>query len=396
MTVRMVVLFMTCLACADAASAQTLPSAPASEPAQPPASTATRPESTIQGSPVDGIEQWLHKINNKEKTWSPLVGSVASGGGLAFGQALRQPLFGRTSLTTDMLLSTKGYHTVGLALEFPKWRKVTFSTQFRYDGLPQEDFFGVGRTSREQDHSGYMRQGVDLSLVGAISPRPWLNIEARAGYLHNRLTRGRQNGIADITDRFDATTAPGLRGESRFAHVGVAATVDRTDDTFFPRGGGFYRGELTNYLGLDNTAGRTLRLDLDARRYIALPKLTNHVLAVRSVVSLSRTDGDAPFYLMPRVGGGTSLRGYDTSRFTDNHAFVLSGEYRWLALRNLQLVAFADAGQVAPSVSSFAFEEFHRSVGGGIRYRFKDAVIRMDVARGKEGVRWHVGFGPSF
>ena len=85
------------------------------------------------------------------------------------------------------------------------------------------------------------------------------------------------------------------------------------------------------------------------------------------------TDGPgherAPFYFLPRLGGGGLMRGYETSRFIDTQAVLASAEYRWQAMRRLQVVSFVDVGQVAPSIDAFRLSDLRTSAGVGIRYR---------------------------
>jgi outer membrane translocation and assembly module TamA len=72
-------------------------------------------------------------------------------------------------------------------------------------------------------------------------------------------------------------------------------------------------------------------------------------------------------------------------------------EHRWLVKPMLQLVGFADAGQVAPSLGAFDLSALRTSVGAGVRVKIKNAaVVRLDFATGREGSRWVFGVGPSF
>jgi outer membrane translocation and assembly module TamA len=138
-----------------------------------------------------------------------------------------------------------------------------------------------------------------------------------------------------------------------------------------------------------------LRADFDVRGYVPIRLLSRQdVFAVRGVALL--TDGtrheNAPFYFLPRLGGGGLLRGYETSRFVDTQALFASAEYRWQARHRLQVVSFVDVGQVAPSMRAFQLSNLKTSVGVGLRYRG----FRVDYATGAEGGRVHVGVGASF
>ncbi len=182
--------------------------------------------------------------------------------------------------------------------------------------------------------------------------------------------------------------------ETNFMHAGVTLSVDRRDSPKLTRNGGYYQVGLQHFTGLGGGTADFIRVDLDARRYVPIRALSeNDSIAVRGRLSLTNASGDraAPFYFLPRLGG-SSLRGYDSSRFIDQHSAAVSVEYRWQVRRRLQLVSFVDAGQVAPSVDAFAAHRFQAAFGAGVRYRG----FRLDYAVGREGSRVHVGFGPSF
>ena len=138
-----------------------------------------------------------------------------------------------------------------------------------------------------------------------------------------------------------------------------------------------------------------LKTELDVRGYVPIRLLSRQdVFAVRGVALLTDGTGHerAPFYFLPRLGGGGLMRGYETSRFIDTQALFASAEYRWQAMRRLQVVTFVDVGQVAPKMRAFELSNLRTSVGVGVRYRG----FRIDYATGDEGGRLHIGVGASF
>ena len=192
-----------------------------------------------------------------------------------------------------------------------------------------------------------------------------------------------------------ATPVEGVGRQSRFLHGGVTMTLDRRDSPKYTRSGGFLRASIERYDGLLARDHGFVKTEVDARGYVPIHVLSSRdVLAVRGVALL--TDGtrheSAPFYFLPRLGGGGLLRGYETSRFIDTQALFASVEYRWQAARRLQVVTFVDSGQVAPAMRAFSLSNLQTSVGAGIRYRG----FRVDYAHGAEGGRLHIGVGACF
>ena len=62
-----------------------------------------------------------------------------------------------------------------------------------------------------------------------------------------------------------------------------------------------------------------------------------------------------PFFMLPALGGGSSLRGYSSWRFRDQNSLLLQAEWRIMVNRYLDMAFFYDAGKVA------AAHEGHRS-----------------------------------
>ena len=102
-----------------------------------------------------------------------------------------------------------------------------------------------------------------------------------------------------------------------------------------------------------------------------------------------RDDRVVPFYLLPQLGGNYDLRGFNQYRFYDDNAFSAAIEHRWYVFSGLEMAAFADAGKTVPEKGNIDFSRLNYSGGLGLRVRLRGAVVlRMDVARSREGVRW--------
>ena len=83
------------------------------------------------------------------------------------------------------------------------------------------------------------------------------------------------------------------------------------------------------------------------------------------------TVGDLPFYDLPSLGGGSTLRGYISNRFTDESAWHAVAEYRfWVIPRGFRitrtirvervgLALFGELGTVAPSLGDLPSATVH-------------------------------------
>jgi hemolysin activation/secretion protein len=96
-----------------------------------------------------------------------------------------------------------------------------------------------------------------------------------------------------------------------------------------------------------------------------------------------------PYYLLPSLGSGSTLRGYSSWRFRDRHAVLTSAEFRWIASRlALDMAFFYDAGMVAPRFNQLTLGSFVSNVGIGARFHGPVSTpLRIELARGQEGMR---------
>jgi outer membrane translocation and assembly module TamA len=95
-----------------------------------------------------------------------------------------------------------------------------------------------------------------------------------------------------------------------------------------------------------------------------------------------------PYFLLPALGSGSTLRAYPSWRFRDRHSLLLSGEWRWIPNRMfLDLALFYDAGKVAARREDLNFDGLKQDAGIGVRFHGPlTTPLRIDVARGSEGI----------
>jgi hypothetical protein len=387
--------------CATLATAARAQQSQAPTPPPTTAPSAFVPEVLPVGSDVEaapsGWRRVLASVNKDEDGTTLRAGSVVSGGGFALGGHWRQPLNDTLRVDTEYMASIKGYQSALFDVSSRPIAdgRVTLGFGVKFESLPEEDFFGLGPASVVDSHASYERQGLDTRAWARIRVRPWLELRPVIGHLDTRIRSGEQSGIPSIETVAWASPIQGIGRQSRFVHAGLQAAVDRRDDVKRTRSGYLIKASVENFHAVTAQDHSFLRTEIDARGYIPIHLLSSKdAFAVRGVALL--TDGtrheSAPFYFLPRLGGGGLLRGYETSRFVDTQALFASAEYRWQALHRLQVVSFVDVGQVAPAMRAFSLSNVQSSVGVGVRYRG----FRIDYARGAEGSRVHVGVGASF
>jgi hypothetical protein len=110
-------------------------------------------------------------------------------------------------------------------------------------------------------------------------------------------------------------------------------------------------------------------------------------------------DGSAPFFALCSFGQGSDLRGYTSGKYRDYAMLAGQAEYRWRLSPRWGVVAFAGAGQIAPSLGAMSTEHLLASAGGGVRFRLgkeNPLNFRMDFAWGRDGGALYLAVGEAF
>jgi outer membrane protein assembly factor BamA len=153
-----------------------------------------------------------------------------------------------------------------------------------------------------------------------------------------------------------------------------------------------------NYHQTNGSGHSFTRCDAEAQQFIPVLR-GNQVIALRALASTTGTGSghEVPYFLMPSLGGGHTLRGYSAGRFRDRNRLLLTGEYRWTAGPFVDMALFMDAGRVSATASDLAAGHFTRTYGIGITlHTFTSTLTRMEVARTPKGTALVLSFGPSF
>ena len=140
-------------------------------------------------------------------------------------------------------------------------------------------------------------------------------------------------------------------------------TIDRAIND---QSGGRYRVSFAEYRDrtLDRYSFRQWQVDL--RQYMAFVKDTR-IIALRAWAA-SREPirrPQVPFYLQPTLGGGRTLRAYETFRFRDQSAVLLQAEYRWRVNEFVKARCSTTPGPSVPTPRDLG--RLDRNYGFGLR-----------------------------
>ncbi len=270
---------------------------------------------------------------------------------------------------------------------------------FRYRDLPEEDFFGLGNDSVQENDTDFAQK--DKTFFGTVAYRffPWALAAGGAGYLKVEISPGNDDALPNTETVFDNTTAPGLLEDTDYFYGGGALILDLRDRPYNPHSGFFFGFAHLRYDDTEETNFSFSKTSYDLRGYLPV-FADNRTLALQLYTSMNNPqDGNrVPFYMMESLGGADSLRGFDTYRFRDENLISLSTEYRWEPARFWELALFYDAGKVFPQGDDWNFNDLQQGYGIGVRVKLeKSVLLRFDVGHSDEGTSFYLKVSsPSF
>ena len=342
------------------------------------------------------LNRFEENFNDPDTTYFTFGGLYPSAG-FAPGFAYRNA-FGHARLDLGVAYSVKAYKLAHASLRFPSLaaNRLELETHVRWTDATQVPFYGLGMQTRRDGRTNYGLTRLDAGGSAVFKPVRWYRIGA--GLASERIEDSEGAGSRPSIETYHTpVTAPGLRSDARYIHTRAFTAIDWRESAGYTRRGGLYSLAFNDFRDPDDRLGFQ-RVDAELRQYV--PVLKEHwVLAVRALLQTTTSDDGqvVPYHLLPSLGGARTHRGYTDFRFQDRHLLLLSGEYRWLPSRVLDMAIFVDAGKVTADRRDLDFNHLETAYGIGARIHGPTVTpLRIDVARGSEGIRLHITGGLTF
>lgn len=329
--------------------------------------------------------------------------TIAGSGWLSAGAAYRQKLFdGRAFVEGSAGASLRAYRTAQATFEWPRLfgRDIAVGSQVVWNDFTQVSYFGTGAESLDSTRSQYRIHYADVIAYAAARPNDVLSFEIWGGSLANvkvaTPTGPFRRDLPYVADLFPNEPVLALSGIPRFSHGGFAFTVDTRDHYGYPRHGSVYRAGWSAYWASANEPFDFSRVEVEGLKLLPLVE-ERWTLALRGWGVFSGTVDDqlVPFFMMPTLGGNSSLRAEHAYRFADRHMLLTTVESRLHLTEHLDGALFVDAGSVAGTVGDLGLSK--RNVGGGVRLHTRTKTLaRVDVSRGDAGWRFAFNLNDPF
>jgi hypothetical protein len=331
--------------------------------------------------------------------WHPFLQNAYQGGGFAAGAGYMFHPSSYSTLDVRASYSIRDYKLGEAEYILPRLfdRHAELTVLGGWRDATQVAFYGIGPDSSSGNRTNFGFQQPFGSALLTYRPTRELFL-LRGGFEASRWNLKSGSGMYTSTDEvYTPATLPGLGTETTYLHTQATVGFDSRVSSLYTRRGGYYGVTGHDYKDRDDNFGYR-RVEYEAIQHLPILR-ESWVLSLHGLVQTSWRKGDqtTPFYALPSLGSGSTLRGYSGFRFRDNDSLLMQAEWRIMANRFLESAIFYDTGKVAANKSDLDFNHLKHDVGFGVRFHGPlSTVLRVDVAHSNEGTRLAFATGPSF
>jgi hypothetical protein len=357
-----------------------------------------RKAAEVKSREPSDVERWAVALRREFLTdpngFYPFFASVYSGGGFTLGAGYRQFYGDRTHWDVKGLYSIKAYKFIELSTD--SWGhaadRLDLHARVGWRDATQVAFYGLGIESPNERTDFRLKQAY---IGGDVRARPGGYTVFTAGVTYEDYTLEEPTGTNPwVEDVFTPETAPGIGVSPAYFHTMVSGGVDWRPSPGYARHGGLYEIRYHNYADRDEIYSFD-RIDGEIVQHLPILR-ENWVISLHGLVQTTLDDDDAvPYFLLPSLGSGSTLRAYPSWRYRDRHSLLLTGEFRWIPNRlGLDMALFYDMGKVVPRWDDLSLQHLKSNVGIGVRFHGPFATpLRIELAQGREGL--HLVFAGS-
>jgi hypothetical protein len=319
--------------------------------------------------------------------WHPFFESAYSGSGFTMGGGYMDFVSPYNTLDAHASYSVTGAKRAEVVFSAPRLfkRRASLAVIGGWREAPQVGFWGVGPDTVETERRNYLFQQPYGSVTLDVRPtRQYFYL--RGGVEMSRWKQEPGRGtFPSVETAYTPQTLPGLGASPRYLHTHGTVGFDWRESTGYARRGGFYGVTLHDFKDNDDQFGFR-QLDYEVIQHLPILRET-WVISLHGLAQLARpkSDQDVPFFVMPALGGGSTLRGFTSWRFRDQNSLLLQAEWRIMVNRFMDTAFFYDTGKVAPRASDLGFNNLQHNYGFGVRFHGPTTTpLRVEVARSSE------------
>ena len=320
----------------------------------------------------------------------PFFDSAYAGGGFTLGAGYATHVSSYNVVDLRGSFTVKGYRRFEAAFLAPRLfdRRGVLTTIGGWREATQVGFYGTGSENTSvDDRANYGFTEPYASAALDFWPTRKLFVLGGGIEVATRDQGPGEGSAPSVDEVYTEATLSGLNASPTYVHTQASVGLDSRPSAGYARHGGLYRVTFHDYRDTDRDFGFR-QTDYEAIQHIPVLRDT-WVLSLHGRLELANAarDQTIPFFMLPALGGGSSLRGFASWRFRDVNSLLLQAEWRVLVNRFLDLGLFYDAGRVARNRSDLTDGPLKSDYGFGFRFHGPLATpLRIELAKSNEGL----------
>ena len=349
-------------------------------------------------------EKWLDYAESTLTTGSgfhPFFENAYSGGGFTLGAGYLKYISPYNTVDVRGSITFSGYKRIETEFIAPELfgRPLRLSVLGGWRDATEVGFYGIGTSNTSQENRvNYSFEQPYASTLLTVRPGRRLLILA-GGFEVSQWNSGPSddNVHPSIDTVYTPDTLPGLGAQPVYLHTQGTIGIDSRLAPDYARRGGFYGVTFHDYTDPDSEFGFK-RIEYEAIQHIPVLREA-WVLSLRGRVETTslKEDQQIPYFMMPALGSGSTLRAFPSWRFRDRNSLLLQAEWRVMVNRMLDFALFYDTGKVTAEASDLSLNGLRNDFGVGVRFHGpRTTPLRVEIAYGDEGLNIVFGASSSF
>jgi hypothetical protein len=332
--------------------------------------------------------------------WHPFFESADYGGGFTLGVGYAHHVSPYNMLDVRGSYTILGYKRVEAEFTAPRLfhRRGALSVVGGWREATQAAFYGLGMGTSLDDRTDFDFQQPYGAATLTLWPTRRL-LMLRGGLELSQWSQRPADGgsFPSVETVYSPRTLPGVGTKTTYVHSEGTVGFDWRTSPGYSRRGGFYGVTLHDYADKDERFGFR-EVDYEAIQHFPILREA-WVISLRAIARTTdaKTGQQVPFFMLPYVGSGSTMRGFTSHRFRDQNGLTLQAEWRIMANRFMDTAVFYDTGKVAARRADLDLNGLKSDYGFGFRLHGPFATpLRIEVGRSSEGVRLIVATTPIF
>jgi hypothetical protein len=339
-------------------------------------------------------EVWVAKLEEQFITgslhWHPFFTSAYAGGGFTLGAGYATHVSSYNTIDVRGSYTFSGYKRIESEFVAPGLfgRRGRLSVIGGWREATSVGFYGIGtdNTSKDDRTNYSFKQPYASAMLDVRPTRKALIFGG--GVEYSEWDQGPGDGSApSVDEEYTPATLPGLDATVTYLHTQGTAALDWRTSAGYSRRGGYYGATVHDYADQDDVYSFR-QVDYDAIQHLPIFR-DMFVLSLHGRVetTYSVDDDPIPFFMLPALGGGSSLRGFASWRFRDLNSLLLQAEWRVLVNDFFDMALFYDAGKVTARREDLNLDNLKSDFGIGFRLHGPAATpLRIELAKSNEGL----------